>query len=134
MTTAPTTRTTELIGMDEDGRMYLWDTGEVRPITAFESDADGLIKHGHYVIQWKGHAITVHCGMALVRGVWRISVQFMCSDAPVLYMSRAEVEPMLLGEVIPDPELEAQILRELKAWGEAIDAAHRAPHRRRGRI
>jgi hypothetical protein len=58
----------------------------------------------------------------------------MCSDAPVLYMSRAEVEPMLLGEVIPGPELEAKILRELKAWGEALDGANQAPHRRRGRI
>jgi hypothetical protein len=26
------TRVTELIGMDTDGKMYLWDTGEVRPV------------------------------------------------------------------------------------------------------
>lgn len=62
------TRTTELIGMDIDGQMYLLQTGQVRPITAFEDYRHGglrLIKSGHYVIQWQGHAITVHCGSVL---------------------------------------------------------------------
>jgi hypothetical protein len=61
------TRTTELIGMDTDGRMYLWSTGEVRPVSAFEVDGY-FIKDGHYVIQWRDHAITVHCGNTLVDG------------------------------------------------------------------
>jgi hypothetical protein len=128
------TRTTELIGMDTDGRMYLWDTGEVRPISAFESGADGHIKSAHYVIKWKDHAITVHCGNVRIHGRRKVSVQFMCSDGPVLYMPRAAVEAMLLGEVVEDPEEEARTLQALKDLHDAVVARQQAPHRRRGRI
>jgi hypothetical protein len=126
------TRTTELIGMDIDGQMYLWDTGKVRPVTAFEDDGR-FIKSGHYVIHWEGHAITVHCGNALVGRRWKVSVQFMCSRGPELYMARAEVEAMLLGEVVRDPKAEERILQQLKEMHEAVTARHQAPHRRRMR-
>jgi hypothetical protein len=126
------TRTTELIGMDIDGQMYRWDTGEVRPVTAFEDDGR-FIKSGHYVIQWEGHAITVHCGNMLVGRRW-VSVQFMCSRGPVLYMARAEVEAMLLGEVVRDPKAEEGILRQLKELHEAVTARQQVPHRRRMRM
>jgi hypothetical protein len=128
--TLPEARETELIGVDEDGNMSLWQVGNVRPVTAFETD--GIwIKGGHYVIQWKGHAITVHCNGG-VGGL--ISLQFMCSRNWVLYMRLAEVEAMLLGKVIPDPEHEARILLSLKEWGEALHRSQQVPHRRRGRI
>jgi hypothetical protein len=128
--TSPEVRETELIGVDEDGNMTLWQVGNVQPVTAFETD--GIwIKGGHYVIQWKGHAITVHCNGG-VGGL--ISVQFMCSQNLVLYMPLAEVEAMLLGKVIPDPKREAEILLLLKQWVEAMHRRQQAPHRLRGRI
>lgn len=99
------TRTTELIGMDIDGQMYLWQTAQVRPVTAFEDYRHGglrLIKSGHYVIHWQGHAITVHCGNVLDGRKWKVGVQFMCSRGAPLCMPRAEVEAMLLGEVVRD--------------------------------
>lgn len=124
------TRNTELIGMDTDGQMYLWSTGNVRPITAFEIVAGRYIKNAHYVIQWKGQAITVHCSGRCPS----VIVQFMCNRGPVICMRQTEVEAMLLGEVVPDPELEARSARILKECNERIIAAQQAPHRRRGRV
>ena len=46
-------RRQELIGLDEEGNMSLWDTGDVLPVQAFEADGP-WIKSGHYVIDWKG--------------------------------------------------------------------------------
>jgi hypothetical protein len=131
------TRATELIGMDTDGQMYLWDTGQVRPVTAFEDYRHGglrLIKSGHYVIHWQGHAITVHCGSVLDGRKWKVGVQFMCSRGAPLCMPRAEVEAMLLGEVVRDPRAEERILQRLKELHEAVTARHQAPHRRRMRM
>ena len=50
----------ELIGCDEDGNMSLWSVGDVLPMTAFDFDwsLNGDI-NGHYVIDWKNHAITI---------------------------------------------------------------------------
>lgn len=131
------TRTTELIGMDIDGQMYLWQTGQVRPVTAFEDYRHGslrLIKSGHYVIHWQGHAITVHCGSVLDGRKWKVGVQFMCSRGPALCMPRAEVEAMLLGEVVRDPEAEARILQQILELRDAFTARHQVPHRRRMRM
>jgi hypothetical protein len=131
------TRTTELIGMDIDGQIYLWSTGEVRPVTAFEDYRHGglrLIKSGHYVIHWQGHAITVHCGSVLDGRKWKVGVQFMCSRGAPLCMPRTEVEAMLLGEVVRDPKAEERIPQQIIELTEAFTARYRAPHRRRMRM
>jgi hypothetical protein len=127
------TRRQELIGVDEDGYMSLWDVGDVQPITAFESDTDypWMIEGGHYVIQWKGHAITVCLSNTLGDG---IDVRFMCSAAGSLRMHRAEVEAMLLGKVIPDPVHSAEISKKFKRIMESMRAQNQAPHKQRGRI
>jgi hypothetical protein len=128
----PPTRKTELIGLAEDGRMFVWSEGEVQPVSAFEtSDGGHWIKSGHYVLNWKGHAITAYCGN-MADG--NVSVQIMCSGLGSRPMPRFEVEAMLLGKVIPDPEVEARIMEGLKKWGEAVTRANQAPHRQRGRI
>ena len=128
-TTEP--RMTELIGLTADGRKVLWSTDWVRPVSAFEtSDGGRWIKSGHYVIDWKGHAITVHCGNCADETV---SVQFMCMEG-VLYMSRHEVERMLLGYVVPDPVAQAVITEKLRQLTRDLQASRDVPHRQRGRI
>ena len=125
-------RSMELIGMAEDGRMFLWDTGNVQPVSAFETAVYGhgrFIQGGHYVIDWRGHAVVVHCGAG---ADGRVSVQFMCSGGYGFYASRKQVEAMLLGLVVPDPILEAQISAKLKRLTEAVTASQQAPHRARG--
>ncbi len=125
-------REMELIGVDEEGRMSLWDTGLVQPVSAFTTTEGGqYIESGHYVIEWKGHAITVHCGN---RTDGTVSVLFMCSGGGGLSMQRAEVEPLLLGKVIPDPVKAAEITRLLEGLVESLAARRQAPHLRRGRI
>jgi hypothetical protein len=126
-------RKTELIGLTDDGRMVLWDTGMVRPISRFESDGR-FIKSGHYVIEWKGHAITVHCGNQMRGARWGIGVLFMCSDATSVFMDQAEVEPLLIGEVVRDPESERRIVEAFERIREADRQWCQAPHLQRGRI
>jgi hypothetical protein len=129
---APEPRMMELIGVDEDGVMSLWSTGNVQPVTAFETTNGGRwIKSGHYVIDWKGHAITVHCGN-FING--RVSLLFMCSAGNGTSMTREEVEAMLIGKVIPDPAAEARILQGLQDLTEALKRRNQASHRLRGRI
>ncbi len=129
-TLAPILRDVELIGVDEDGNMSLWQRGDVQPITEFGGDGH-WIESAHYVIEWKGHAITVQC-----RGsrYGSICVLFMCGGGYSVQMPFAEVEAMLLGKVIPDPEHEARIHMALESLLEAMRASNAAPHLRRGRI
>ncbi len=125
-------REMELIGVDEDGNMSLWSTGMVQPVSAFRTcDGGQSIDGGHYVIEWKGHAITVHCGN---RTDGTVSVQFMCSGGVSIAMQRAEVEAMLLGKVIPDPIQQAQIIESFKRLTESLKASRQPPHKQRGRI
>jgi hypothetical protein len=126
----PEAREVELIGCDEDGWMSLWSVGMVRPVTRFESHGR-WIEDGHYVIQWKGHAITVHCGN-FADGT--VSVLFMCSRLRSISLPRAKVEAMLLGKVIPDPEAVARISESLRQLSDSLHARTRAPHLQRGRI
>ena len=78
--TAQPPRMTELIGLTDDGRLVLWDTSLVQPVDRFETTDDGRwIEGGHYVIEWKGHAVTVHCGNM---GNGNVSLLFMCSSGP----------------------------------------------------
>ncbi len=131
-TTPSPTRTTELIGLTTDGRKVLWSTGEVRPISAFEtSDGGRWIKSGHYVIDWQGHAITVHCGN-YIDG--RVSVQFMCGALGSVGMERTVVEAMLLGVVVPDPKIAFEITAKLRRLTRDLQAVKDVPHRQRGRI
>lgn len=123
-------REMELIGCDEDGRMSLWDVGMVQPVTTFKSNGR-WIESGHYVIQWKGHAITVHCGNFAGGS---ISLLFMCSRQHALSLPRAKVEAMLLGKVIPDPKQTAKVTEMLRQLVDAHHARTRAPHLQRGRI
>jgi hypothetical protein len=123
-------RNTELIGVDEDGNMALWQRGNVQPVTAFESNG-GWIQSGHYVIQWKGHAITVHCSGSRYGN---IHVLFMRSGADSKQIPFDEVEAMLLGKVVPDPEHVARIRMMLDRATKAMRASNQAPHLRRGKI
>ena len=123
-------RKTELIGLTDDGRMVLWSTGDVLPISKFPLDGP-WIKSAHYVINWKGHAITVHLGN-MTDG--NVSLQFMCSQKGMRSVSRNDIEPLLLGIVVPDPEIEANILRRLEELTEMFQKSLDTPHRQRGRL
>lgn len=130
-----TLRETELIGLSDDGRMILWKTGAVQPISTFPTKGPWIVSD-HYVIDWKGHAITVHCSN-LSDGM--IGVQFMCRRGYAVPMLRSEVEPILLSRVVPsDParELaeERKLLEVLKELREMLITRHDQPHRQRGRI
>ena len=127
-------RSMELIGMAGDGRMFLWDTGNVQPVNAFETVRHGrrnFIKGGHYIIDWRGHAIVVHCS---ARTDGKIGVRFMCSGGLGFDATRAKVEAMLLGRVVPDPDKDAEILRLIREFGAAVTASYQAPHRQRGNV
>ncbi len=126
----PETRMTELIGLDEDGNMSLWAVGEVRPVSRFEGNGP-WIDGGYYVVQWKGHAITVHCGNVTGR---LVSVLFMCSRNMQIFLPRAEVEAMLLGKVIPDTAQQAATTAAFDCLLAARHARGQAPHRRRGHM
>jgi hypothetical protein len=126
-------RKTELIGLTEDGRMVLWSTGTVRPINHFEASSGDrqCIQSGHYVIDWHGHAITVHiCG--LLKGGCRL--QFMCGAVQGIVMPTKKVEPLLLGVVVPDPIIQAQIMAKFDRIFENLNERDRSPGRQRGRI
>ncbi len=129
---AAETRTTELIGVDEDGNMALWSVGEVLPISAFPIVGEGwFIESAHYVIQWKGHAITVHCCGQVGK---LIEVLFMCSYGDAKKIPFKEVEAMLIGKVIPDARDQAEFMQKLKELGEILHRKDHAPHRQRGRL
>ncbi len=131
----PELRRTELIGLTEDGRMVLWDVGNVRPCSTFPMDGQ-WIESGHHVINWKGHAITVHLGNTLGRGPGEplVSVQFMCSGTGSRAFRRGEIEPLLLGKVVRDPEEARKISEMLEELLKLTIARYDQPHRQRGRI
>jgi hypothetical protein len=119
-----------LIGLTDDGRMVLWSTGDVQPISKFPLQGSWIVS-GHYVIDWKGHAITVHCGN-MTDG--NVSLLFMCSGQGTYSVPRAHVEQMLLGRVVPDPEVEAEILLAIEEAREDLRRSRDVPHRQRGRL
>jgi hypothetical protein len=91
-------RQLDLIGCNEAGEMRIWDTGYVEPVSRFQNYADGCVHSAYYVIQWRGHAVTVHCGSNHDHSV---CVLFMCGGGYSLDMSSADAEAMLLGRVVP---------------------------------
>lgn len=125
------TRTTDLIGLTDDGRLVLWSAAaQVRPMTVHPTKG-APPANGHYVIDWKGHAITVHLSN---HSDGRIGVLFMCSGSPCVAMTRAKIAPLVLGVVVPDPEGEAKILRKLQALIERHADRNDTPSRQRGRL
>ena len=125
-------RDMELIGLDVDGRMSLWDVGKVEPVDRFGYFMDSGVRRiheGHYVIDWKGYAITVHCCSDFTGNV---RVQFMCNSGSSISMPRKEVEDMLLGKVIPDPVSGAKVMECLKDLRELFKPPQQDPLRQRG--
>lgn len=90
----------------DENHLLLWKYAvQVVPVSAFER-IGGWIKSGHYVIDYKGDAIVVHCGNRPDR---RISVQFMVGE-PVVYAAVCSaIEPMLLGRVVVSKEQQAAV-------------------------
>lgn len=127
----PIDRIMDLLGVGKDGNLYLWEAAQkVRPVSRFERCGSGIVC-GHYVIEHRGAAVTVHCGN-LTDG--RIGVLFMCGGLETLRLDRKSIEPRLLGKVIPDPVAAAEITEMLRQAAERLEARHTAPHRRRGAL
>lgn len=126
------TRTTDLIGLTDDGRLVLWSAAaQVRPMTVHPTKG-APPANGHYVIEWKGHAITVHLSG---QGGGKTCVQFMCSGSnSCVTMTRARLALLVLGVVVHDPAVEAKILRNLQALIERHADRHDIPERQRGRL
>jgi hypothetical protein len=129
-------RKMELIGLTNDGRMLLWIPAWFSRSTASRHRLAGkpFIVGGHYVIEWKAHAITVHCSSVLSGGRWCVGVLFMCGRRSTIPMARRDVKAMLIGKVIRDPVVDAQIMESLERAKDAIASKHDVPHRQRGRI
>jgi hypothetical protein len=85
------------------------------------------------VIEWTGHAITVHCSNTTTSDE-TVALLFMCSNRNYVYLPRAQVKAMLLGEVVVSPEHRAEMERLWRRLFAALDEAGRAPERARGRI
>lgn len=127
----PSLLTMDLLGIGKDGQLYLWEAAQqVQPISRFERSGSGIVS-GHYVIEFDGSAVTVHCGN-LLDG--RVSVQFMCGGVRTLNLERKWVEKLLVGKVIPDPVAAAEITDTLRRLTEEAEARQTAPHLRRGKL
>lgn len=117
---SPAIRTMDLYGRTDDGRLKLWDRARlVLPVTAFELDGR-WIKDGHFVIDDKGDAVTVHCGN-MANG--NVSLLFMCSNAGFRSVPRSEIEPLLLGMVVvtaEDREINRQFIEVLFEWAKRM--------------
>ena len=121
----------ELVGVTDDGRLVLWSTGRVRPISVFPRLGGGLIQSDHYVLDWDDHDVTVHCSNAFGGGV---IVQVMCSTATPAAFPLSYVEARLRGHVVRDPEAQADILRRLENINLLLAKRCDTPSRQRGRL
>ena len=69
----------ELVGMTEDGRMVLWDTGRVVPVNRFQYRRDKLGKRwivgGNYILTGLVLEVVAHLGNQIDG---HVSVQLMC--------------------------------------------------------
>jgi len=119
----------DLLGLGTDGNLYLWsEAAQVQPMDHLPLHGPGRIKSGHYVIARGTKAVTVHLSNAAKPG--DVVVQYMCSDLQFVLTIKV-VEPMLLGQVVPDPKQEAKILDMLQQLLADQVARKTAPHRRR---
>lgn len=124
----------ELLGITDDGRLVLWDTGRVIPVTQFAYRRDRgtgrrWIDDGHFVIDWAGEEVTAHLGN-LSDG--RVSVLLMCHGGRGFALSRREARRLLRYKVIRDPEAEADILTRLQALVRLVAKSRDTPDRQRG--
>ncbi len=116
----------ELLGVQKGDRLTLWDTGMVKPVSAFEPGEPC----GHYVIDYKGSAVCAHLSTSFDGK--RIQIQTMGYGLPIRVAQFAEVEAILLGKVLPDPEHEAKMASLFKKIEENMSARLDVPHKRRG--
>ena len=123
----------ELLGMTEDGRLVLWDTGRVLPVSQFQYRRDKLgrrwIDDGHFVIDWFGSEVVAHLGN-LIDG--RVSVHLMCNAGRDFAFTRREIRPMLRYKVIPDPVVRAELTAKLQELVRLVAARNDTPGRQRG--
>jgi hypothetical protein len=123
----------ELLGMTEDGRLVLWDTGRVLPVSQFQyrRDKQGRrwIDDGHFVLDWFGSEVVAHLGN-LIDG--RVSVALMCNAGPDLAFTRRQIRPFLRYKVIRDPEVQAEILAKLQELVRLAATRKDTPDRQRG--
>ena len=119
--------------MTEDGRLVLWDTGRVLPVSQFQYRRDKLgrrwIDDGHFVIDWFGSEVVAHLGN-LTSG--RVSVALMCNAGRNFALARREIRPMLRYKVIRDPVVQAEILAKLQDLVRLTALRHDTPGRQRG--
>jgi hypothetical protein len=122
----------ELLGLTEDGRLVLWDTGRVLPASKFQyrRDKQGKrwIDEGHFVIDWAGAEVTVHLGN-FTSG--KVSVQFVCRSGHSISLTRRQVRPLLRYKVIRDPVREREVLARLEEINRLV-ASQDTPDRQRG--
>ena len=122
----------ELLGMTEDGRLVLWDTGRVLPVSQFQYRRDKLgrrwIDDGHFVLDC-GSEVVAHLGN-LSDG--RVSVALMCNAGRDLAFTRRQIRPFLRYKVIRDPVVQAEILAKLLELVRLGASRKDTPDRQRG--
>lgn len=123
----------ELLGVTEDGRLLLWDTGRVMPIGRFSyrKDKEGRrwIPGGKYVIDWFGAEVVAELGNKIDG---RVSVQLMCNTGRGFAFTRRQITPLLRYQVIPDPVLQQEILTRLRELTALLIRSQDGPDRQRG--
>jgi hypothetical protein len=123
----------ELLGMTEEGRLLLWDTGRVLPVSQFQYRRDKLgrrwIDDGHFVLDWFGSEVTAHLGNLVDR---RVLAALMCNAGHELAFTRLQIRPFLRYKVIRDPEVQAEILAKLPELVRLTVVRHDTPASQRG--
>lgn len=123
----------ELLGLTEDGRLVLWDTGRVIPVNQFQYRRDKAgrrwIDDGHFIIDWFGDEVCAHLGN-LTNG--KVSVMLMCNTARTFSLTRRYLRPLLRYKLIRNPERERELLDMIEAATRAWVAAYDAPEKQRG--
>ena len=120
----------EMLGMDVDGSLYVWSTENIQPITGFD-DLGPHISSGHYLIWWRGHAVAAHLSS---RMDYMIDVQFMCNSGPTVAMERQEVEDIVVGKMIKDPEHHARMMASFDQIEKTLHLRQTSARKLRGKV